>query len=287
MPLTYFFTYIGLFLAGSVTLSVVVVKQFAEGFAAHGKKPYLYGFISSTVASGTAYLATWIEGSIFLIFWILAAIYLVFGIIHMVMVHKKYFQSGKQDKTRVIIAEVVFGLSIIFFTIVVFSSLRYFIDEKDTSYLFYPLLMSTITFFIPFLFMQTFEAAYNIPAAVFKTWQYPLHTQIDVPDLKPGERELVIGFEIAKKQSDEKKAYFRAKAPEMMILGEFYYHFINDYNDAQSETPIEYVDEGNEPHQWWFRRKSKWYQQEKILDPEITVRENGIKENTVIICERI
>ena len=286
MGQTFFFTYIGVFLACSVTFALVVVKQFAAGFASHGKKPYVYGLLSSMVASGTAYLSTIISDNLFTIFWILAALYFLFGAIHIAMVHKKYFHSNKQDQHRVLIGEIIFGLSIIFFTIVVFSSLQYFI-RKERTFLFYPVLMSTITFFIPLLFMQTFEAAYKIPPAVFKTWQYPLNNQIDVPDLKAGEKELVIGFEIGKKSSDRKKTYFRAKAPELMTLGELYYHFINDYNEAQSETRIEYADEQHEPQQWWFRNKPKWYQAQRILDPEVSVRENGIKENTVIICERI
>ena len=135
--------------------------------------------------------------------------------------------------------------------------------------------------------MQTFERAYRIPPAIFKTWHYPVDVQIDVPDLKPGEKELVIGFEIAKKPADQQKTYFRAKAPETMQLGELYYHFINDYNDAQSETTIEFADSHKDPHEWWFIVKPKWSIGQRILDPEISVRENGIKENTVIICERI
>jgi hypothetical protein len=137
------------------------------------------------------------------------------------------------------------------------------------------------------LFLQTFEAAYAIPPAKFKTWQYPLHQRIDIPDKKPGEKQLDIGFRIAKKTTDVKKTYFRALAPEGMPLGELYYHFINDYNDTYSETTIEYVSAEFEPEEWWFRRKPKWYQLQKILDPDISVRENGIRENTIVICERL
>lgn len=286
MAPTFFFTYIGIFLACSLTFGMVLVKQFAGGFAAHGKKPYLYGVVSSSIASGIAYVSTIISNNLFLVFWILAGLYLLFGTIHMAMVHKKYFHSNDADKNKVFIGEIVFGLSIIFFTIVVFSSLQYFI-EKRKPFLFYPVLMSTITFFIPLLFMYTFEAAYKIPDAVFKTWQYPLNNNIDVPDLKPGEKELVIGFEIEKKPTDTKKTYFRAKAPELMSLGELYYHFINDYNEAQSETAIEFSNAQHEPQLWWFREKPKWYGFQRILDPEVSVRENKIKENSVIICERI
>ena len=287
MSLTFFLTYIGVFLTCSVMLAVVMVKRLASGFAASGKKPYIYGLVSSSIASGVAYLSTLISENLFTVYWILAGIYLLFGIIHIALVHKKYFRSNNPNDIKIILAEIIFGLSIIFFTIVVFSALAYFLSKNGSNFLFYPLLTSTITFFIPFLFMQTFEAAYKIPSARFKTWQYPLNAQLEVPLEKPGEKIVVIGFEIPKKLTDLKKTYFRAKGPETMPLGELYYHFINDYNEAQSETTIEYADEGYEPHEWWFRRKPKWYQVQRILDPEISVRENGVVENTVIICERL
>lgn len=284
MALKFFFTYLGVLLACSVTLAVVV-KQLAAGFAANGRKPFVYGAFSSFIASGAAYLSTLILNHLFIVFWFLAAIYFLFGVIHVSLVHKKYFYAEAQDKVSVILGEIIFGFSIIFFSILIFSTLQYFISSKN--FLFYPMMMSTITFFIPFLFLQTFEAAYSIPSASFKTWEYPLHQRIDIPDEKPGEKLLVIGFEIAKKPSDIKKTYFRAKAPETMVLGELYYHFINDYNQVQSESTIDYAEGGYGPHKWWFRRKPGWYQGQRILDPEMSVRENGITENTVIVCERI
>jgi hypothetical protein len=97
---------------------------------------------------------------------------------------------------------------------------------------------------------------------------------------------LVIGFEIAKKITDVKRTFFRAKAPENIYFGDLYYFFINDYNELQSETPIEFCTD-KEPCEWVFRLKRKWYQGERVLDPGRTVKDNGIKENSVIICERI
>jgi len=68
-----------------------------------------------------------------------------------------------------------------------------------------------------------------------------------------------------------------------------FYHFINDYNEVQSETPIEFHynrEEQDQTHAWYFRTKPKWYTFSRILDPFQTVDNNKIKENTVIICER-
>ena len=285
MALKFFFIFIGSFLACSIVL-VAIVKQFAEGFSISGKKPIVFGSLSSIIISGAAYLSTYFnDDNLFAIFWFFTGIFLIFGIIHIVFFHKKYFYSNKDNKDKVLFGEILFCLALIFFTVAVFSSLQYFL--KDRGFLFYPMLMSLLAFFIPLTVLHTFEAAYNIPATEFSVWQYPIHNPIELPDEKAGEKVLVIAFEIAKKKTDPVKTNFRAKGPETMKLGDLYYHFINDYNDAQSETPIEYAENDDIAYEWWFRVKKRWYQFRRILDPELSVRENRIKENSIIICERI
>jgi hypothetical protein len=284
MALKFFLGYIGVFLAFAITL-LVLVKPLSPAFASSGKKPTLYSIVSSIIVSLIAFTSGFVTTHTFTVYWIIAGIFLLFGMIHISIVKKRFFNSY-ETSTKGFIAEIMFGFSVIFFVIVIFSSLHYFL-ARDKEYLFFPMLFSMLTFFVPILVLNTFYAAYKIPAADFVTWAYPLHQQIELPDENPGEKLYVIGFEIAKKNSDKHLTYFRAKAPDGMKLGELYYHFINDYNELQSETPIEYSTKEFDAYEWWFRRRPKWYQRNRILNPEITVRENGIKENTVIICERL
>ena len=283
MVIKFFFIYIGVFLTCAIAL-VLVVKNFAQGFAMNGKKPVLEGSFSSVVASGIAFLSTLFTSHLFTIFWIFAAVFLLFGIIQVKFFHKKYFYSKTDNRGEVLLAEILFMLALVFFIIVVFSSLQYFLKNKN--FLFFPMLMSMLAFFIPLAVYYTFEAAYNIPASIFPLWQYP-NNPIDLPDEKPNEKLLVIAFELCKKDVDKATTNFRAKGPETMKLGDLYYHFINDYNELQSETPIQFADKQHSPYEWGFRIKPKWYQPQRILDPELTVRENKLMENSVIICERI
>lgn len=284
MEIKLFLSYIGSLLVLSVALTLLA-KQMAEGFAKQGKKPIFYGTFSSLISAIVAFLGTFISNNLFTIFWIFAAVFLLFGIIHIRMVHNKYFSSKPADKMKVFTGELFFAASIVLFVIFVFSSLQYFV-KSDKEFIFYPMMLSTLAFFIPTLFYYTFEAAYSIPPAQYPTWFYPLHNPIDLPEEDPREKLLVIGFEIAKKISDAKKTYFRAKAPDGIKLGDLYYHFLNDYNELQSETTIQY-DLNGIANEWWFRTRPKWYQRTRILDPNLSVRENGIRENSVIICERI
>lgn len=282
MALKSFILYFVPFLVGSVAL-FAVIRQFAGSFAAQGKRPLIYGGLSSVISSGIAFGATFVSNNLFLVFWIMSGVYFLFGLIHLFIVHKKFFSHPNESPSKLFFAELLYGISLVLFSIAAFAALQYFL--KDKSFLFYPMLLSLLFFFIPFLLQHTFLAAYAIPATSFTTWQYPVNP-IDLPDEKEGERLYVIGFEIAKKDTDQQRTYFRAKAPEGMILGELYYHFINDYNELQSETPIRFLDEKGEPQEWYFRTRARWYQRSRILDAAKTMHENGIRENTVIICER-
>ncbi len=283
MALKSFLLYFVPFLIGSVAL-FAVIKQFAASFAAQGKKPLLYGGLSSIISSGIAFGTTFISDNLFVVFWAMSAIYFLFGLVHLALTHKRFFSHPRESKSKLFYAEMLFAVSVVLFSIAAFAALQYFL--KDKSFLFYPMLLSLLFFFVPFLLSSMFAAAYDIPRAVFPTWQYPLLETIDLPDEKEGERLYVIGFEIAKKETDVQRTYFRAKAPEQMILGELYYHFINDYNELQSETPIQYTDRQGKAQEWHFRTKAKWYQRSRILDATRTIQAAGIKENTVIICER-
>lgn len=279
MILRLFLMYIGVFFAGAMTF-FFIAKGFADQFGGDTKKPLLLGGLSAIGASVLAYLATYFFTiHLFGIYWIFAGIFLLFGIIHVVWFHDRYFTYNDYNKGKIILGEIMYMLSILFFVIVVFSCLEYFF--KNAKFLFLPTMLSMFAYFIPLAIYYTFDAAYKIPSPLFPVWEYP-SIPIELPDEKPNEKLLVIAFEISKKPSDKARTNFRAKGPETMKLGDLYYHFINDYNDAQSETPILY--DGNE---WLFRIKPKLFGSQRVFDPELTVRENKIRENTIIICERI
>jgi hypothetical protein len=284
MALNFFLGFIVSLLACSIVLAVVV-KSLAEGIAVSGKKPYLYGYGLAILSSLAAYFATFISDNPFAVFWYLGGIFLIVGIAHMLFMHSRFFYANKNNSNRVLVGEVIFGSSLILFMIVVFSALQYFFKDKDFPV--YSIVVSALLFFVPLLIYYSFEAAYKIPPANFPTWQYPLNKLAELPEICVNDRELIIGFEVAEKASENRKNYFRVRAPETCQLSTLFYHFINEYNERQNKSKIEYVDKEDESYQWWFYKRPKWYQIRKILNPEFSIRESGIKENTVIVCERI
>lgn len=284
MPIQFFLGFIGCLLACTIALAIVV-KNLAEGIAVSGKKPFLYGSGLALLSSVAAYFASYISENQFVVFWVFGGIFFLFGIVHMLLIHKRFFYEHKHNSNRVLVAEILFGLSFILVAIVIYSSLQFFF--KDRNFFLYQIVVSSLLFLVPLLVFHSFQAAYDIPAAKFPTWQYPLHKRLELLDFDGGDRVLIIGFEVAKNAVDSRKDYFRVRAPETWQLSTLFYHFINEYNDPANKTTIEYIDREDEPFEWWFYKKQKWYQPRKILNPEFSIRESGIKENTVIVCERV
>jgi hypothetical protein len=262
---------------------IAAAQSLCQSFVAFGKKPVVVGVITALLTAGAVYLATTFIGDSFILFWVMAFIFLAFGIIHMGFAHRKFIYQEEIERTKVISAEFLFATAVMLVAAVLFSALQYFIINKN--FLFYPLLLTALLFIIPFMLHYSFEAAFKIPKPIYKNWIYPVDNPIDPPEDNASEKLLVIGFEIPKKLTDVNKTYFRAKTPESINLGELFYHFINDYNELQSETKVQILDDKKVPLVWYFRLKTKWFQRNKVLDPNITIRENKVKENSVIICE--
>lgn len=283
MILKLFLFYLGGLFLGAMAM-FGIVKRFAGKFGKAGLKPLLYSIVVSLISGLLMFGLSFLISNLFILFWIFVFLFLGLSVLHRHLTHEKYFVEKGVELNKLMSGELLFVVEIVLLTLLLFSASQYFLLDKN--FLFYPVLCSSLSMFIPYFIIYTFEKAWSIPSSNYPTWMYPVKP-IEVPDDNSNERLLVIGFMIAKKNHDTTKTYFRAKTPENIKLGELFYHFINDYNDLQSETPIEYVDEYKEAVEWWYHRKPKWYQLRKILDPNLTMIENNVKENTVIICERI
>jgi len=270
---------------GAIVLIVfaALANSLARGFSISDKKNVFILLLTSILNSVVLFAITYLSDDPYIIFWIFSGIYLIFGIITVLINHEKFVPEANEKIYVVTIAEIFFTISIALFVTIISSLLQFYL--KDKTFLFFPVACSAIAFLLPLFFVYTFDAAANIPPTDFLVWEYP-SKRIDPPAEGVNENMVVIGFDIAKRAQD-KKTSFRAKAPENIILGELFYHFINEYNEEKSETPIEYLNQKKQPIVWWFRLKPKWYQFNKVLDPSLRIRDNFIKENSVIICEQL
>ena len=152
----------------------------------------------------------------------------------------------------------------------------------------YRIIMCSITwFFIPFFVTQAFKQYLLIPKQHLRKWCYPINETIPPPSDSEMANPVVISFEFQKKNSDPEKTVFRAKAPLAMQMGRLFYFFINDYNDSHPGTPIEYVSEKNETYGWVYYFKHPWFRKARYLDPDANIDDNQVRENSIIVCQRV
>lgn len=261
------------------------LRKLSNSYATMAKKPLFAGLIIALLDAVVAFCITYLmEDDSFLLFWVLCAVFLLMGILTILLTDKYFVQEVDENASRIILAQCFYTIAIMLLIAVLLMISIFFLLNR--AFIFYPLMLSVLAFFIPMLFYLAYFSVMQIPLPVYRTWVYPSQT-LDPPEDNYNDRLLVIGFLLTKRLNDKKNTFFRAKAPEGISLGELFYHFMNDYNELQSETPIHFIDNSGQPLEWWFRKKRKWFQSDKILDPTISVRENNINENTVIVCEHL
>ncbi len=183
------------------------------------------------------------------------------------------------------IVHLFFILCILIFGYLFFNLSFTFLLDSDVTLIWY---MSLLWFLVPVLLDQTITYLLSVPPRDYKKWQYPVGETIEDPSDKEMENPVVISFVFKKHSGAEEATTFRAKAPLGMALGRLFYFFINDYNSRHPESTISFMDENNIPEQWiFFRLRNKLLNIKTALDPEEAMYNCNIKENDVLVCNRV
>ncbi len=264
-----------------VTLLSLVVSQVKE--AKNFKKTTIIYLFLTGLCAGFSSLFGFIgiKENLIAIFILMQAWMLFIGILHVYLIYRLVPWTAKKK----FVWEFFFTVSVavlgaVFFLLV----FAFLLKEQDLQYI---LLAAFPWFFVPFFFSQAFYRYLAIPSRLFRKWYYPVRK--DIPDPLDSELVslLVVSFVFHKKMNDPEITTFRAKAPAHMVFGRLFYYFLNDYNERHREGPIEYIDPDDHPHGWVFHHKANWLGMKRYIDPDQIITDNYIKENSVIICQRV
>lgn len=208
--------------------------------------------------------------------------FLLLGILH---VRLMYVYFDFSDRKKSFFPELLFTLYLMVLGLVPFFLIYRALNDEGYHYF---MAASTICFLIPLFVHKTFEASVDIPLRVLKKWFYPMYDSIPDPTTEELRNPYVVSFVFHKKEDDKKYTHFRAKAPAYMTMERLFYHFMDDYNTKNAEGPIEYADKYGKPYGWIFYFRPRWYLffAKRYIDPQSTIGENKIRENSVIICVR-
>lgn len=202
---------------------------------------------------------------------------LIVGILHAWFFEKIILLESK------ISGKILFTLAVGFFGFVlVLLSYKLFFHTPFPRFYFLP----AFFFITPTFVIIAFNYFIEIPAKVFKAWDFPTPGTLPDPNDSEMADPIIINFEICK-QIKESRTVFKAKAPKGMDLGRLFYFFIIDYNSRHSNNPILINDSSNKLFKWSFFTTPNILSGKKHLDPELSISENKLKENRSVICERI
>jgi len=214
-------------------------------------------------------------------FIVIQVLILITGVLHAVFLYTLVPWTVKNKFLwEFVLSIAIISLGAIFFLLVYNFILQVHVLQ-------YVMLTALTWFLVPFFFVQAYHRYLLIPARIFRKWYYPVGKEINDPLDSELVSLLVVSFVFHKKINDTEITTFRAKAPSHMMFGRLFYYFLNDYNERHREGPIEYLDTNNNPNGWVFHHKPNWLGIKRYIDPDQIITDNHIKENSIIICQRI
>jgi len=144
-----------------------------------------------------------------------------------------------------------------------------------------------LTLPLPLIFYWTYIAFIDIPFDIYNVWQYPMGSAEINFDGLDFNKLMVLELEFGKRPDDLDRLKVKAKAPADMPFGEWFKKFIDDYNYKFPNQSIVYTDKQGEPHGWIFYVKKSFFHKKRLLDPNLSVEQNRIKEHITIISKRV
>lgn len=203
----------------------------------------------------------------------------ILGIAHVLM-YRYYFNKFEKEARWI---EFLFNIIIMIFAVIPFTLVYTYINGNT-----YSLYMTTslLMFMLPTWIYAVFNVAISIPAKIYKTWPFPALDAFPEPKEDEFKDLVVVTFVFDKRPDAPTRTEFRAKSPIRMDFGRLFFHFVNDYNDRNSDSPIQVTDETGAPQHWVFYLKPQWYGVSKYIDPDLPMYMNGVSENSIIICQR-
>ncbi len=268
-----------LFIVGTIILALH--KGTKELFGANRKKVLIYFLCSILVFAliGLLTIEKLFSGSLLTNFIIMESLMLVFGIIHLWVIGN-LFEWEEENKS---ITQLIFTLVTVLYSLIGFINVSYFLGTPTFTYYFSSI---ALTFFIGYFYRVKWDKTIQFPDPFFLKWYYPLTRTVSLPEPDALRNPRIVSLLMDKTLNSAKSTIFKAKAPETMSFGKFFFLFINDYNLRTPESQISYKDGNNQAYGWYFYVKPNFLGITRNINPELTVHANRIKEHSTIVCIR-
>ncbi|MEO6000352.1 MAG: TssN family type VI secretion system protein [Chitinophagaceae bacterium] len=223
--------------------------------------------------SGFLQLASFSEAD--LAYYLTAALAGMLGIIHVLLLYGFFgLDSPVYIKQCCILTATILLIS------AALSGTGYLIMGLDIHFLGY-----LSAFIIPFLLSLGYSYYLQIPASTHKYWYHPLQPHHVPPPLDQADTELV-KFVLSKSSISAIETSFTLDAPVDLPVSQIFINLINEHNRSKADQPIEYLDQYHEPVGWLFFVRQGMLFKKQFIDPDLTLRGNGIRPGKIIYATR-
>lgn len=265
---------------------LILLKKLNPNFGNLGSKTWLMNIGLGLVGAVVTGIASFFAADNIWAYVLLALVAIGLGTLFYYLLHARFFKFKKHNIGAQGFSELFYFISILNIMVAGFLAANYYFKQAD--FLFYPVVGALLFFLVPVLFAISFQNLLFIPDPTYPYWEYPIHENIDLPEEEEHDEILVLALKIIKTvPSEDSYALFRTKAPKSMVLGDLLYHFMNEYNEVQSETPIQFLNDLQQPYKWYCTKEKKGIKAARVLDPQRTIGANRLVENDVVLCDRI
>ncbi len=204
---------------------------------------------------------------------IYAAAFLLVGLLHILISPKWLSHLWEQSFMFGTIYTVVLAILVSMSTLILFSL---GINPEQLKVI---AAVAATAFLLPYAFYATIYYFRSIGAKQYQPWFIP-------PDVEPDTRMSLLlnsihfKIKINIKDSDAAPTKFIITLSPKLKLSVVFLRFLYDRHDI-----IEMTDSNGYPYGWLFSIKKRFGK--KMLDPDLTLLENGVKEDDIILVERV
>jgi hypothetical protein len=218
------------------------------------------------------------------LFVICQAFFIILGIWHYFQMTRLIRNSQSQDN---FLQELLFTAYVS--SLGIFAFLTVFAYSEQTPHQL-QFVGGQLMFFIPFLLISTASAAVDIPPKVYSRWYYPSDpSMMEVPDsIWENPSKITLIFELTRSMDTTEAVLLRVQAPGLISMGLLFANSLADWNDRSPGNQILAHDNMGIAYGWNFYLESKSiFQGRQYLDPELSIRENGLSESDRVIAVRV
>ena len=145
-------------------------------------------------------------------------------------------------------------------------------------------LASSCAFGLPFLLLQSWASYISIPEQQYKLWYYSETPATDKGVIYLG--NMTMQFKVLNSYMKYGEKLKPVIAPGRMKLGNVFYHFLKHQKNTD-EYSAEYKEQYHHSFGWSFYVEYLGGWNKRYLDPELTLTENGLKENSSIVARPV